>query len=522
MFKKFSTVIVFLSLVFILFSFSVCALDSQPFVGEDDDYSKKISINSEGSFFWTVYRNTSRNFSVSVSVYGFDDWSTQVTPKHFVLSEEESYHVVTLDIKVPKYPDEGSHSGNVKFEFRPLNGTSKTVVEKEVFVDITGVYSGEENTVFGGFKNPLPKPLDNPYGALLLNILLWLFIAFVVYIIIRNVLVVVAKKTKTELDDAIIEIIRIPILLLILLYGIIISIIRLGVNIGYQASLYQIYSIVSVIVTVFVVWRIFDEVLDEITKHRGGEKGTFGNVLRPVFKKLGIVVIVIGGLIFGLGLIGIEVTALLAGAGVMGLVLAFAAQDTLSNYFSGMHLLLDRPFRIGDMIKLETGEYCRVENVGMRSTKLYSIFDHEIIVLPNNMVANQKIVNIVEPDTKIRNRVEVSVAYGSDIDKVMNIIYDAAMHHPAVIHDKGFEPIVRFIEFGDNGLKFMCIFWVDEVMNQWKAMSDIRSEIDSEFRKEGITIPFPQRTVWFKNLDKTPVKIDLDQGTDKKNFDKSK
>ncbi len=521
MFKKFGALLVLFTIFFVLFSVGVSSKDSHPFVGEDDVYSKTISINSEGSFYWTVYRNDSGNFSVSVSVEGFDDWSSRVSPKHFVLSEEESYRVVTLDFNVPKYPEEESHSGSVIFEFRPLNGTSKTVVEKEIFVDITGVYSGEENTVFGGLKNPLPKPLDNPYGTLLLNILLWFFIAFVVYFIIRNVLVVIAKKTKTELDDAIIEIIRLPVLLLVLLYGIIISVIRFGINIGYQASLYQIYSIVFVIIAIFVIWRVFEEVLDEITKHRGGEKGTFGNVLRPVFKKVGIVVIVVGGLIFGLGLVGIEVTALLAGAGVMGLVLAFAAQDTLSNYFSGMHLLLDRPFRIGDMIKLETGEYCRVESVGMRSTKLYSIFDHEIIVLPNNTVANQKIINIVEPDTKIRNRVEVSVAYGSDIEKVMKIIYDAAMHHPAVIHDEGFEPLVRFIEFGENGLKFMCIFWVDEVMNQWKAMSDIRSEIDSEFRKEGITIPFPQRTVWFKNLDKKPIKIDLDERSDKKKSGKS-
>jgi small-conductance mechanosensitive channel len=205
-------------------------------------------------------------------------------------------------------------------------------------------------------------------------------------------------------------------------------------------------------------------------------------------------------LIYGLSVIGVEITALLAGAGVFGLVIAFAAQDTLSNFFSGLHLLLDRPFHIGDVILLESGEYCRVEGVGMRSTKLYSLFDHELIVLPNNMIANQRIINIVRPDMKIKNRVEVGVAYGSDVEKVKRILYDAAANHPHVVMDDGFEPLVRFTGFGDSSLDFLLIFSVDDVMNQWKTRSDIVSEIDRRFRAEGVTIPFPQRTVWFTDV----------------------
>jgi len=514
MLKKIGTILLLL-IVFISISGVAIAQTDHPIVGEDDVYKKEIKINSNGNFYWTVYRNNTKNYSVSVEVNGLSNWNPKVTPKHFVLSDDKPFQIVDLDFKVPKFPDEETRSATVKFEFRPLNGTSKTVIEKTVNVNVKGVYSGKENTIFGGFSNPLPEPLDNPYGVLIINILIWLLIAFIVYLIIKNVLFVIAKKTKTKLDDAIVEIIRTPILFLILLYGIIISIIRFGISIGYQASLYQIYSIIVVVIGIFIAWKIFDEVLNEITQHRGGEKGTFGNVLRPVLKKVGIVIIIIGGLIFGLGLIGIQVTALLAGAGVMGLVLAFAAQDTLSNYFSGMHLLLDRPFKMGDLIKIESGEFCRVESVGMRSTKLYSLFDHEIIVLPNNNIANQKIVNIVEPDTKIRNRIELSVAYGSDLEKVMKIIYDATKNHPDVLHDEGFEPLVRFIDFGDNGLKFMCIFWVDEVMNQWKVMSDIRSEIDAEFRKENITIPFPQRTVWINKLNETKEKKSKKQSSKK-------
>ena len=501
-FKSKSIIFIILSVLFIsLFNIS----SAQPYIGEDDNYFKEVEINSEGKFFWTVYKNSSDDYSVTVDVAGLNDWSTSIQPPNFVLTSDKTFEIVTLNFKVPKYPDVENLKASISFIYRPLNSSEKTTIEKDFSINIVGIYEGKENTVFGGLTNPLPAPLNNSYGALLINIFIWIIISFIVYVLIKYILVGLAKKTKTEFDDAVVEIIRKPIILIIFLYGVIVSIIRFGINIGYQATLYQLYFLIVVIIGIYIFYKVFHELLDEITKKKGGEKSTFATTLKPVLSKVGVVVIVIGGLIFGLSAVGIEVTALLAGAGVMGLVLAFAAQDTLSNYFSGIHLLLDRPFKIGDIIILDSGEYCEVLNIGMRSTKLYSIFEHESIVLPNNTIANQKIVNIVQPDTKIRKTVEVSVAYGSDLKKVYKILEEVTKNHPDVIDKNGFDVFVRFIEFGDSGLKFMVIFWVEDVMHQWRAMSDIRTEIDKRFREEGVTVPFPQRTVWIKkqkNLDK--------------------
>jgi small-conductance mechanosensitive channel len=94
----------------------------------------------------------------------------------------------------------------------------------------------------------------------------------------------------------------------------------------------------------------------------------------------------------------------------------------------------------------------------------------------------------------------VSVAYGTDLKKVCKILLDIANKHPNVIRKKGFEPIVRITDFGDSGIDITLIMWIDEVMNQWLVMSDVRMEIDVIFKKENITIPFPQRTVWINNL----------------------
>jgi MscS family membrane protein len=477
---------------------------STPLIGEDDVYEKEASIETSVVFNWTVYKNSTQDYVVTVHADGFGHWSKHVSPSYFILDEEHPYEIVGLTAYIPQFPQKDKRDASITFTFRPINSTEKTQFTKHATINVLGIVTEEEeNSVIGLFKNPLPEPLDNPFGAFILSVILWAFIAFVIYFFIKLVLIEVAKKTKTMLDDKLIQIIRTPFLFVIILYGAIQSIFKLNIGLGLQISINQISVFIFFVIGIYMVYRIFDEILEEITIKKGGKTSLFGAVLRPVFRKIGIAVIIIGGLIYALSIVGIQVTALLAGAGVLGLVIAFAAQDTLSNFFSGIHLLLDRPFKIGDVIYLETGEYCRVENVGMRSTKLYSIFDHELIILPNNSIANQKIINIVKPDVKIRKKIEVGVAYGSDLKKVKEILYTAAEKHPRVVHEKGFEPQVRFNGFGQSSLDFIVYLWIDEVMNQWEVLSDIRTEIDDQFRKENIVIPFPQRTVWLKQMDES-------------------
>lgn len=472
-----------------------------PFIGDDDNYVVNESIGSTHKFNWTVFRNSSQNYVVSIDVNGLSPWTYRLSKDYFVIDESNPYQIVGLSVNIPQYPQDKIKQGIVTFSFRPINQTKSFTIEKTIEITVTGITSGEENTIVGGFQNPLPYPFNNPYGAFIISILIWAGIAIFSYIFIKRFLMVFVKKTETLLDDAIIEIIRRPALIIIILYGGLHSLFKLDLSIGLIATLNNTYSLILIFTIIYVAYRVFDEILEELTLKKGGRFSTFGTVLKPMFRKIGLTIIIIGGAIFALSSIGIDVTALLAGAGVAGLVIAFAAQDTLSNFFSGIHLLLDRPFRIGDIILLESGEYCRVENVGMRSTKLYSLFDHELIILPNNSVANQKIINIVKPDTRIRKTINVGVAYGSDLEKVKSILMEVALKHKKVVHESGFEPVVRFTGFGDSSLDFNLLVWIDDVMEQWGVLSEIRTEIDNRFNQENITIPFPQRTVWLHSIE---------------------
>lgn len=513
--KQCTQLILSIFLIMLLTSSAVSA--AQPYIGDDESFTKNVNIGARDDFNWTVFRNNSQTYVVSVNVSGFEKWDQSISPSYFVLDQQNPYHIVTLSFAIPDYPEIEQRKATVSFVFREINSSSTIVITKEVSVHVIGIApTGSENYILGMFENPLPEPLNTPYGTLVVNILLWFLIAWLTYFLIKRFILVFTEKTKTKFDDILIDIIRRPIIILIAVYGLITSILEVGINIGLRATIYEIYSFIVVIIGLYVAVRAFNEFLEEFSRKKGGKKGTFNAVLKPVFKKIGLVIILTAGFIFALNVLGINVTALLAGAGVAGLVIAFAAQDTLSNFFSGMHLLLDRPFMIGDIILLESGEYCQVENVGMRSTKLYSIFDHELIILPNNALANQKIVNVVKPDNHIKGKLTIGVAYGTDIKKVMKILYDVAMSHENVLKEQAFEPVVRFTEFADSSLNFLLIVWIDDVMNQWKALSEMREQVDIIFKKEGIEIPFPQRTIWLHTVKNQPKEEIESKRPDKK------
>ncbi|MEF8834685.1 MAG: mechanosensitive ion channel family protein [Candidatus Thermoplasmatota archaeon] len=498
--KKFLcfTIIIFLILGPVT-ALSLGSAEGQPIVGEyDKPYERTVDRGEKTTFSWTIEKeHTDPNYTVSIRVEEFKDLNTELSPEgNFILEEDK---IATLTVEVPTFPDHDKINGTVIFSFG-REGVTQHEVNRSVVINVGGLPDASEaNTIVGGYRNPLPSPLDGPAGAFLLNLVIWFAIGVTVFFLATPFLHQFTKKTQTDLDDLVLKMVRRPLLSFIFLYGLIHSLLRLDIPFKVQASLYQVYSLFVLAIGIYVAYQIFDGVLDEMSFRRGGESSPFGRVLKPIFEKAGMVVILLGGLVIGMRILGIQITALLAGAGVLGLVVAFAAQDTLSNFFSGIHLLLDRPFTIGDVLELESGEYCRVENVGMRSTKLYNIRDHEMIILPNNSIANQKIKNLAEPDEKKRVVVNVGVAYGSDIERVKEILYHVLEDQESVINEEGFEPVARFSDFGDSSLNFNIRFWIDDYMKQWDVTSVVRNRIDQEFREAEVTIPFPQRTVWMKS-----------------------
>jgi MscS family membrane protein len=221
----------------------------------------------------------------------------------------------------------------------------------------------------------------------------------------------------------------------------------------------------------------------------------------PVFD-LVLTVIIIGLSAYALLLVwDINPAAWLASAGVVGIAVGFAARDTLANLFAGFFIIADQPYKLGDYVVLDTGDRGEVTKVGIRSTRILTRDDVEIIV-PNSEMANSKIFNESGGRwERFRIRIRVGVAYGSDTALVIEVLEQVASLQPKVCKDPAAR--VRMRGFGDSSLDFELLCWVDHPADRGLVSHELYLAIDQAFKENAIQIPFPQRDVWVRETSKT-------------------
>ncbi|WP_321505030.1 mechanosensitive ion channel domain-containing protein [uncultured Methanoregula sp.] len=195
----------------------------------------------------------------------------------------------------------------------------------------------------------------------------------------------------------------------------------------------------------------------------------------------------------------IDITPFLAGAGIAGLALALAAQDILSNFFSGAIIAVDKPFKIGDRVKIDTF-FGDVVSIGPRSTRIKTL-DNQMVTVPNSKVTSSVVINYAMPDNKLKVRIPFSVAYGSDMERVKEILLaiarEAAEKTSWVITDP--VPSVYFLEFGESSLNGQLILWTNNYDFAWDVQDYVNSRIALRFTEEKIEIPFRQVDIRLRN-----------------------
>ncbi len=225
------------------------------------------------------------------------------------------------------------------------------------------------------------------------------------------------------------------------------------------------------------------------------------------------VVFVVGGLVL-LAELGIKITPLLTALGVGGLAVALALQDTLTNLFAGMHLLADRPIRVGDYVKIANDVEGFVIDVGWRSTRV-RMLPNNIVVVPNKRVAESVITNFDLPESRLSLPVNVSVSYASNPDHVERVLIEEATRAtrevPGLLAEPA--PFVRLIPgFGAYSLDFTLICQVASFVDQFLAQHELRKRILRRFRAEGIEIPLPTQVHVQPSGDARPLSDQTEQG----------
>jgi small-conductance mechanosensitive channel len=206
------------------------------------------------------------------------------------------------------------------------------------------------------------------------------------------------------------------------------------------------------------------------------------------------------GILILLDTVGVSITPLLTALGIGGLAVALALQDTLGNLFAGLHILMEKSIRVGDFVRLETGQEGYVVDIGWRTTRV-RLLPNNLVVIPNSKLAQSVITNYDLPEKRMAVLIPISVSYDSDPERVERILVEeakaAAKEVPGLLGEP--EPFVRFIPgFGDSSLDFTLICQVKEFVDQYLAQHELRKRIFTRFKQEGIEIPFPIRTVYLR------------------------
>ncbi|MCF8387110.1 MAG: mechanosensitive ion channel [Bacteroidales bacterium] len=257
-----------------------------------------------------------------------------------------------------------------------------------------------------------------------------------------------------------------------------------------DVTVYHILVSLAIIISALILVFIIKKLIFRRVRSETFDKGTANSLFLIIKYFIWIIVI---GLI--LETAGVKLTLLIAGSAALLVGLGLGLQNIFTDIVSGFFMLFERNIKVGDVVELEDDMIGRVEQVGLRTSKIKTR-DNIISIVPNHKFINDRVINWSHMDQKTRFHVDVGVAYGSNIALVKKVLLEVAEKNQDITHKP--EPFVRFLNFGNSSLDFQLFFWTEKSFEVENIKSDLRFEIDGAFRSNKITIPFPQRDVHMK------------------------
>jgi len=351
----------------------------------------------------------------------------------------------------------------------------------------------------------LPDPLvpawsflqDYPLVLVVLMFLLGYGVGKSIQWLLRSLLSQAAKRTSNTLDDRLVHFLTAP----VLQTTVIVALVAAVKSFGFSDSMDSF--LVRMLFTLLLffwgrAWFRATTLAITVMSEDKGHFALFQPRTRPLFEmsvKLFLVTVLVW--LFML-LWNIDGTAWLASAGVIGIAVGFAARDTLANLISGVSIIADAPYKIGDYVILDTGERGVVTELGMRSTRLLTRDDVEISI-PNAVMGNAKITNESGgPSVEHRIRIPVGVAYGSDPGQITELLEAVAKEDDMILDLPA--PRARMRRFGESSIDFELLGWIKYPEQRGLATHRLLIAIEKRFREENVVIPFPQQDLHIKTM----------------------
>jgi small-conductance mechanosensitive channel len=345
----------------------------------------------------------------------------------------------------------------------------------------------------GGFSVPLSlQKLLIPSMLALITVILLLISRSVFFRLFHRW----GKRTNSNLDQLIIKAIKVPSIFWCLAIGL-----YLGINLSDYDGKYLFYANRTIhILVVFSITLVAAHLVNLIFSSYIQKSdipipttGLVSGLLKGIVLAVGFIII--------FNLLGVPITPMLTALGVGGLAVALALKDTLANLFAGIHIMMEKSIRVGDFIKLESGQEGYIEDISWRTTRV-RMLTNNMVIIPNEKFSQSIVTNYCLPDKRTTFSLPVSVSYQADpeiVERVLlEVVREAVGPVSGLLGDP--EPTVRFNPgFGESSLDFTIVAHIREFIDQYQVLHELRKRIFRRLREKNIEIPYPHRTVYLHN-----------------------
>ena len=400
--------------------------------------------------------------------------------------------IINMVFKTDRYAHVGSDSIDIVMTYE--EGGSRQTHTEQISFTITSSLSaaGNFNKIMGVIPNTLPAPLNQPIVSASITLVIWILISLAFVGLIHVVTYIPMKRSvfmkKANLRNA---------YKFIMLVGLIYGVHECLKVYGASEYILDMTGTVTAILYVFlgalIAWEIYETIIQYVFTRRGLDiaPGGVDETLIPLFNMLGKIMIIAIAVAAIFSALGADLMGIIAGAGIAGLALSLGAQSMLRQFFSGITLLTTRPFKEGDLVKIDSSDDLQVHKVGIMTTWFKNPWNEEIITMPNDKVSASNITNMTGDNLFYRFNLFLEISRDADIGLAKKILVDAAMDQPQIITDGSIMmPYARVTDVTDSGLKIRLSAYVYVYEEYWGAEAAVRERAIKEFKENGIRMAY--------------------------------
>ena len=341
--------------------------------------------------------------------------------------------------------------------------------------------------------------ITNEYARFLIILIGTIIVIIISYLVLKFIVTRVAGRKKSYAEYILKQLSK-PIFYFVFFSGLYIALRSLSIiNVYYftvnNNDYYWIDGVFFIILT-FVIAFLLSRILSVLML--GWLKATKGFKRTPgLINKVVTFIIFIVAIFVILGYFKLDITPMVAGVGLGALAIGLALQSTLTNFFAGVHLLSDRPINVGDFIELDKDTSGIVEDIGWRSTRMRMLTDN-LLIIPNGKLAESNITNYSMPRQDMDIWIPCGVAYESDLKEVERVTLEVAKGIQETVPGavKGFEPLLRYREFGESNINFITILRIEEPIKRFVVRAEFIKALKERYDEEGIEISWPIRKIY--------------------------